>query len=115
MDGKRRLRKLADQIDDLCEKMGILHKDIADKMGVSHPYISQILARGGTADHIKQIADALKIDPFYFDRYHILTLLDRMEYGEEWAGHVGNLLIEGQRLPKPEQAKILGQLSSLLE
>ena len=84
-------------------------------MRVSHPYISQMISRGGTADHIEQIAKAMDVDPYYFDRYHILTLLDRIEHGEEWAGRIGTLLIDGQRLPKREQTQILGKLGDLLD
>jgi transcriptional regulator with XRE-family HTH domain len=109
---ERQFRSLAVQVDEACEAKGIFRKDVADIMGVSHPYISQIISRGGTADHIEQIAKALEIDPYYFDRYHILTFLDRITKGEEWANDVAALLIDGHRLPKKKQRDLMGKLAA---
>jgi transcriptional regulator with XRE-family HTH domain len=112
MNEQRRFRTLAEQIDQVCEEKGIFRRDIADKMGVSHPYISQILSRGGNADHIRQIAKALDMDPYYFDRYHVLTLLERVEKDDEWATEIALLLIEGQKMPKRKRSELLGKLAA---
>jgi transcriptional regulator with XRE-family HTH domain len=108
----KRFRTLAEQVDQLCEEQGIFRFHIADRMEVSHPYISQVLSRGGTVDYIEQIAKALNVDPFYFDRYHVLTLLARIEHGDEWANEIGTLLIEGKKLPKRKQKQLVGRLAA---
>ena len=61
----------------------------------SHPYISQIIARGGTADHIEKLTGALvelgvrvngkPIEPNYFETYAALVLLNEARSGDEGA------------------------------
>ena len=109
METRRKFRRLGQQIDELCSSMGILKGEIAARMGFTQSYISQMIGRGGTTQQIEQIAKALNISPYYFDRYHVLTLLDRVEGGEEFAQDIATLLIEGHKLKGKRQRDFLGK------
>ena len=91
-----RIRKLAPQIEEFCVAAGIMKRDLAERMGVSNSYVSQILHRGGTKEQIEQVALALEISPWQFDRYHILTFVERVDGGEDLAIAAAFALIEGQ-------------------
>jgi transcriptional regulator with XRE-family HTH domain len=109
---KRPFRKLSNQVDELLNKRGIYRRNLAQMMGVHESYISQIIARGGTASHIEQISLALDVDPFHFDRYHVLTLLSRVESGDEWAQEIASLLIDGRDWSKSKQRQTIKNIAA---
>ena len=108
---RRKLRTLGQQIDEICRSKGILKRDIANLMGFSHSYLSQMIARGGTTEQIEALTKALGMkDSFYFDRYHILTLLSRVESGEEFAQTYAFAMIDSYDLPVRKRNSILEEL-----
>lgn len=82
-------------------------------MGFSHSYLSQMIARGGTADQIAKVAIALDIDPFYFDRYHLLTFMERCDESDPYALTIAFALIDGHELAPRKQQEFLGIISGL--
>jgi transcriptional regulator with XRE-family HTH domain len=92
-----RLRKLGVQIEEMCSQRGWLKQDLAERMGVSNSYISQIVARGGTPKQIEQVASALGVSPWDFDRYHVLTFEERVTDGDLLATKIAIKLIEDYR------------------
>jgi transcriptional regulator with XRE-family HTH domain len=112
MEKQERIRTLADQVDEICTRLGIRRKDVADRMGISHPYFSQIVTGRATPKHIEKVAKALDVNPFHFDLYHILTFIDRIEHGEEWANEIARLLIRGQKFPDRKRRDLVGKLAA---
>jgi transcriptional regulator with XRE-family HTH domain len=110
MEKNRKFRKLGQQIEEICKSMGIMKRDIADRMGFSHSYLSQMIARGGTSEQIEALAKAVGVEASYFDRWHVLTMLDRIEGGDEFAQVCAFAFIDGFSLPPRKRKEFLEKL-----